>query len=316
MKMNPRTLGQLAFGLIAVTGLSLDAAAYDYVVVDYPGAALTTLSGISNSGAASGYGGLPDGVTSVGFRYDVDKGKFTSLPAPGGYSFSALGINERGVIVAALDDTPTSQLGAILGRNGSYTTFAVSGYAYTQPRGVGASGLVTGFASNEDGSHTGFLYDPLRGESTLFDVAGSRQIIPQGINGRGQVVGSVNLPAGAAYAGSPAGQYGFVRQPSGAMTLFRVNGSPTRARGISDAGLVVGFTSTDDGNFQGFTVPAPGGSGFQALTVPASGLVVVPGAVSTFPQGIDNAGRIVGGMIDADGNQHGFVALPPSKAAK
>jgi hypothetical protein len=122
-------------------------------------------------------------------------------------------------------------------------------------------------------------------------------------------VGSVALPADGAYPGSPAGQYGFVREPDTTITLFRVNGLATRARGISDTGIVTGFAGSPS---VGYTVVAPTGGGYRDLTVPEESLFAVPGTVATFPLGIDKRGRIVGSWFGADNIQRGFVATPAS----
>jgi hypothetical protein len=185
-----------ALALAALVGTSLESAAYEFVTVEYPGAYFTSLGGVNNSGTAIGYAVLADD-SNVSFTYDVKRERFRTLSAttPGGYAFTALGINERGVIVGPLNDTPTTDIGAILDKQGRFTTFSVPGYATTVPRAVGSSGLVTGYAVDDTGTDwTGFVYDPKREELSLFTVPGALQIIPQGINGRGQLVGSVFLP--------------------------------------------------------------------------------------------------------------------------
>lgn len=307
-----------ALALAALAGTSLESAAYEFVTVEYPGAYFTSLGGVNNSGIAIGYAVLADGST-VSFTYDLERERVKTLSAatPGGYAFTALGINERGVIIGPLNDTPTTDIGAILDKKGHYTTFSVPGYASTVPRAVGSSGLVTGYAVDETGTDwTGFVYDPKREELSLFSVPGALQIIPQGINGRGQLVGGVFLPDDVAYPGSPASHYGFLRDADGSITLFRVNGLPTRARGITDAGHITGFVNPMPGETVGFTVQRPASGGYQDLSVPADRLFAVPGAAQTFPQAIDNTGRIVGQYFDDNGGSYGFVALPESKPKK
>ena len=307
-----------ALALTALVGTSLESAAYEFATVEYPGAVLTSLGGVNNAGTAIGYAALADGST-VSFTYDLKRERVTTLPAatPGGYGFAALGINERGVIVGVLNDTPTTSIGAILDKKGRYTTFSVPGYASTIPRAVGRSGLVTGYAVDETGTDwTGFLYDPKRAELNLFTVPGALLIIPQGINGRGQLVGSVFLPDDVAYPGSPASHYGFLRDADGSITLFQVNGLPTRPRGITDAGLITGFVNPVPGEALGYTVQRPASGGYRDLSVPSDRLFSAPDAVQTAPQAIDNTGRIVGQFVDDTGGTYGFVALPESKAKK
>jgi hypothetical protein len=70
------------------------------------------------------------------------------------------------------------------------------------------------------------------------------------------------------------------------------------------------------GEVLGFTVQRPASGGYQDLSVPADRLFAVPDAVQTFPQAIDNTGRIVGQFFDDNGGSYGFVALPESKSKK
>ena len=302
---------------VALAGLSLAASghelvtAYDFVTIDPPGGLFTALNGVNGSGTAVGGAEYSDDSRS-NFRFDLRTGETTPVPTElGGLSFTPLGINDAGTIVGALGGGDDS-LGAILDKKGQYTTFAIPGFAATVARAVGPAGLVSGYAIAGPDDWSGFLYDPGTGSTDLF-LTGSQQVIPQGINARGQLVGSVALPVDGAYPGAPAGQYGFVRERDGTLTLFRVNGLATRARGISDTGLVTGFMGSPS---VGYTAWAPTGGGYRDLTVPADTLLAVPGAVATFPQAIDNRGRIVGSWFGADNLQRGFVATPSSKSGK
>lgn len=298
---------------VALAGLILNASAhgfvtaYDFVTIDPPEGLFTALTGVNGSGTAVGNTQNVDESTN-NFRYDLRTGESTPLPAElGGLPFTPIGINDSGTIVGPIGDPEISQA-AILRKNGRYTTFAIPGFASIVPRGVGRSGLVSGYAIVGPDDWSGFLHDPNTGRTELF-LTGSQQVIPQGIDVGGRLVGSVALPADGAYPGSPAGQYGFVREPDTTITLFRVNGLATRARGISDTGIVTGFAGSPS---VGYTVVAPTGGGYRDLTVPEESLFAVPGTVATFPLGIDKRGRIVGSWFGADNIQRGFVATPAS----
>lgn len=296
---------------LALAGTSLQVSAYDFTTIEQPGAEYSALWSITNSGTAVGTSILADG-NSRSFRYDLRKGTSDELPAgPGGLVFSALGINLPGTIVGPLFDGMNNQ-GAILDKKGQFSTFTIPGFANTVPRAVSTTGLVSGYAVSDSGDRwTGFLYDPASGNVTEV-FPDSLQVIPQGMNARGQLVGSVFLLDGEAYPGSPIGQYGFLREPDGAITLFRVNGLPTRARGISDNGVVAGqVINPATGEARGYAVAAPSGGEYQALD--GIELFGYPGAVATFPQAIDNQGRIVGSWVDADGFTKGFLAEPSVK---
>ncbi len=184
----------------------------------------------------------------------------------------------------------TFEHGLILEKNGNVTTFVhPAPLTNTQARAIGASGLVTGYAYDEAFTMAaGFIYDPRR--NTFIDILPSELTIAQGINARGDVVGSTS---------SPSGDQGFLRDSHGTITLFQVNGAQTRARGINDSGQIAGFREGISG-LEGFVGTLSGG--FEPL--------IVPGATDTIVQGIANSGVVVGYWFDVDGFVHGFIATP------
>src|SRR5258705_120475 len=130
----------------------------------------------------------------------------------------------------------------------------------------------TGFANNDGDIETfvGFIYDPASNTFTDITFPDGFFVFAQGINANGEIVGSVNFSsAGSAYPGSPPGRYGYLREPDGSTTLFRVNGLRTAARGINDAGLITGFVN-ENGGSKGFVATLPGRSGYQAVTIAAT----------------------------------------------
>ena len=144
---------------------------------------------------------------------------------------------------------------------------------------------------------------------------GSQFVIAQGTNAAGVIVGGDLLAPNVAYAGAPSGYYGFVRQPGGALTYFRVNGNRTRARGINDLGQIVGWmndASVGAGGISSFIVSVPTGASYVDVTVAASDRIIAPGALQTYAEGINNTGYISGESSDAVGVTTGFVASPPA----
>jgi len=95
--------------------------------------------------------------------------------------------------------------------------------------------------------------------------------------------------------------------------LFRVNDASTRARGITNLGKIVGAVEDPDtGTLKGFVVTLASGSEFESVSVPSGKLLEMPGVdvIGTFPEDIDELGRIVGIWTDASGGIHGFLATP------
>jgi len=295
--------------------------------------------GINNSGQVVVSADLGP-TTHNNYLYDSRKRSFTLLPPysnPASLSASLLGINEPGVTVGSWNDG-TSESGLIRSKQGAYTSFSHPDCDDTFGRAISTTGLVSGFATGcTTPDSIGFIYDPAR--DTFVDFLPStdpnRPTIAQGITAQGQVVGSFFLVGPPAQAGN--GTYAFLRNTNGTITFFRVNSSPTRARGITDSGRIVGFISNAQGN-HGFVgslagLPASGQNitDVELLDVPSSW--ARPGYVitSTFAQGINNAGVIVGAWSEclatvaadplgdcgdpANGRSHGFIAtpIPPKK---
>jgi len=308
-----------AVALATVAFSSLAQAAWDIAIINYPGAQSTSVGGINNPGQVAGSALYHDALGVLvppyvaSFVYDTKKHTYTSLPQPPGYFAEAFAISDPGVIVGtATDDLSSgSSVGFVLNR-GTYTLFSYPGSASTVARGISNTGLVTGFATSGS-TQIGFIYDPASNTFTGITFPDGNVVYAQGINGRGQVVGSVRLLSNAAYQGSPPGHYGYLRERNGATTLFRVNGLETRARGIDDAGLITGWTKDTSGVFHGYVATLPGLSGYQVVSVPAAQIFEVPGEDSTAPQAVDNSGRVVGFYEDVNGDQHSFIATPPKK---
>jgi len=287
-------------------------ASYDYQQIDYPGAPDTRVFGINDGGDVVGFGVTdPDRFS---FVYASKKGTFTDVAPLAGYSGTVvLGINDPGVMVGSvtnLDETTRS--GFIRDKEGNFTVFShPDADSFTNPRGVNNKGLVTGFRDDLNVIRVGFIYDPKSGTFTNLNPTSSNTIA-QGINSKGEVVGSSNFIVAndpCAGLGNPFRRYGWIRATDGTVTYFEVNGSHTSARGINDEGSIVGFfLDLDDGKFKGFKVELDG-SPCQSLTIAGGDVLEFLGAEATFPGGITNAGNIVGSYTDAS-NTHGFIATP------
>ncbi len=79
-----------------------------------------------------------------------------------------------------------------------------------------------------------------------------------------------------------------------------MNDERARARGVNDAGIIVGFTQS--AGFVGNAV-----RGYQLLKVPGS----APGPLATFCAGINNSGQVTCGFIDFDaGTFRAFIGTP------
>jgi uncharacterized membrane protein len=303
--------GHLLLWLVAFAAAIPAQAGYKYTIFDYPGATSTQVFGLNNSGEAVGQAAV--GTTTISFAYNTKKGTFTVLPnVPGAAITNTLAINNPGVIVGSAGDGSNNR-GIILDK-GAFSFFANPGWAYTEGRAISDNGrLVTGYAADSTlSNYVGLIYDVK--ENVFVEFLPSIFTIAQGINGRKQVVGNVQLDPDVAYPGAPGGGYGFLRQPSGDIIVFQVNGAiNNRARGINDSGLITGFYRDPVTQAQrGFVTRVAASPAYQAITVGANELLDIPGAAGTIPEGINDSGRISGVWLDAAGTNHGFFATPVS----
>jgi len=307
-----RYIGILA--IVAATVCCAPAyAAWHFTAIDFPGADVveTNVFGINDSGDAVGYAFdvLSEfQIHPFSFVYDTRKGSYTRLPRAFGEEFGtfASGINNPGVIVGNF----LNELGApayIRSKNGVYAAFMHPGSTFTNFRGINEHGVIAGHADDGD-LLVGFIYDSA--SDTYVEFLASPETVAHAINNRGDVVGSVFLDAGVACAQCPAGIYGFLRTAGGAFRFFRVNGADTRARGLSDSGVIAGQVDTDTGVAS--FVTRIQGLPYEAITIPGASLLQFPRSSFTIAEGINNKGDVVGVYLDADFASHGFVARQSS----
>ena len=305
MKKN-YVLAIIAGGMLA--GPTVVQAQYDFQQISYPGQDGTQVFGINDSGDAVGIG---YGLDTFPFVYASMDGTFTDIaPADGYATTSVLGINDAGVmvgIVRSLDGTTGSAF--IRSNDGTYTIFShPDAFSETVARGVNNKGLVTGIFDRADLTLSAFIYDPKT--ETFTDLVPALTTIAHGINSKGVIVGDAIFEVDPCGGSGTLERYGWVRAVDGSVVLFQINGQRTLARGINDAGMIVGNV-LDPNTFQlkGYVIKAPK-TNCESITVDVSELLQFPGSDWTTPEGITNAGDIVGNFTDALGNTQGFLATP------
>jgi len=285
---------------------------YVFTIVDCAGEPGSAFASLNNVGGVIGY---TTGGPFVGTLQSDGTLACTLLPlAPGGYSPDPRGINDSGAIVGdVLSPDGATIVGFIL--NGStYTYLSHPGFDNTVAYGINAAGLVVGTASNNGASGgsvpvggVAFVFDPTTGVYTDFSDPGTRGTSARAIDTMGRIVGDVRIPG--------LGVQGFLRDPSnGKFTAYAIphytdpssGFSDTRTRGVDDAGLIAGWgTDLSTGNISGW-VGNPT-NGFQSLT--ATGFD--PATTTTYFQGINNRGQIIGSVGGIDGSwSHGFIVSP------
>jgi hypothetical protein len=236
-------------------------------------------------------------------------GIFTLLPAPPpGYKVNVvLGINNSGIIVGGAypPTDPTHEQGFVL-IGSKYTFFSRPGWNNTEARAIANSGLITGYSATDDLSTTaGFIYSPATRTFTDATPPGSGAgfSVTQGMNAAGRISGDGRS--------TEFGRYAFVWQQGTLGTGVRarepflarvkIADSNSAARGINDAGVIVGFTNS------GLGFVGNDARGFQVLVPPGGD---APGA-SVVCEGINNFGQVVCGVSAANGNTvANFIGTP------
>lgn len=266
-RLSTGTVGRpcLLLALISLSLHSLNAQAqYEFRVIAPPGAEFTQAFGINNAGKVTGGGQFEDG-TGFSYVYDLKRDKY-SFNEP---DFGALEINNNGVIVGDIDGVC-----AIRDKKGKFKLFSPPSNKpddFCQARGVNPSGKVSGFLVDEFGTWTGFVYDSRK--NSYEEFMPSSQTIAHAVNAQGQVAGSVTLEADEASPGSPAGRYGFIRAADGTVKYLAIGdlqafSGTTRARGISESGLVAGFyRDTNTASLISYVLKVSDYTSFESITL-------------------------------------------------
>jgi hypothetical protein len=184
--------------------------------------------------------------------------------------------------------------------------FSRPGWQNTAARGIGSSGLVTGYSYDDAQTEFGgFVYNPATRVFTDATPPGSGFgfSVTQGINAHGVITGDGRS--------TELGRYGFVwRQTTNGwsapfLARFTISDGGTATRGINDDGVTVGFTNA----------PAAAPVGFVGDDTHGFRLLVPPGGdaagAQTVCEGINNLSQVVCDVTDTLGNTRAFIGSPP-----
>jgi uncharacterized membrane protein len=272
----------------------------------------------------------------------ADAYTFTTISVPGSGFTEAFGINDSGHVVGLFFNgslQPSEQGFEYNSITGVFTSIdaprnpAFTGTPYSAAAGINSQNRIVGSSDAR-----GFLDN--NGVFTFINVPGSLITMANGINDRGQIVGTYFT---SGVPGPTPTTFGFL-DANGVFSSISVPGSPaTEANGINDAGQIVGtYKSVDFRSSHGFlenngvftTIDIPGesfttpvginnqgqivgtfrnSSGFSEGFLDTNGIfttINAPGAVDTVPLGINDRGQIVGFFIDTSNGLLGFVATP------
>ena len=212
----------------------------------------------------------------------------------------------------------------------TYSSISVPFATSTFASGINNMGQIVGSYRDSNGGWHGYVYT--NGTFTnFFDVPGANPTTPieiGGINDAGEIVGSILSP-------SPNGR-GFLYRDGIFTDINYPQGFSTAAKGINNAGqILVGIGFVDfvlsNGELTPITIPNMSQTVVQASAINNIGQVVgsfgfsndvqgflqdtngevptfrFPGAVRTYPSGINDFGEIVGYYQGTDAPYHGFI---------
>jgi uncharacterized membrane protein len=282
-----------------------------FTAIDAPGAGTTTPQGTFGVGVTAndnviGYFVDAGGVFHGFVRTSI--GEFATIDAPGAEQAA-----NYGTLVTAMN-TPGEVTGYYVDSNGFYHSYLVStGGTMTEFDPMNSTGS-DAFCINDNGEIAGGVIDAngnhgfirnADGSFTLLDPTGNPTgilaVLPYGINASGAVAG--------VYIDANSVHHGFTRDSSGNFSLLdapgagTASGEGTEPDGINAGGVIVGgidvgvvngvgtthsFLRTADGTYTVFDPPQSG-------------------AHTSFAEGINDDGVIVGEYRDANLVRHGYL---------
>jgi uncharacterized membrane protein len=256
------------------------------------------------------------------------QGTYTQIDYPGAQWTIATAIDSLGDIIGYWLDLDCTEEGFLL-RGGTYSPIVYPGAFETKLNGINDQSQIVGF-----NGVSGFVYDLDTKQFSTYQ--GADKTDPLAINNSGVIVGNFVPPS----------IRGFVLSDSGLTTITLPNGRFTEVTGISSAGRAVGVADVKgSGATESFSFAAgklhhlsvPGLPGAGALDISPSGTAIagsypvgfvhtgflyqngqvtkleVPGADSTYPAGVNDAGQVVGSYV-VRGITHAFTWTPPNEA--
>jgi hypothetical protein len=170
----------------------------------------------------------------------------------------------------------------------TFVKLQVPGSVYTDATGVNNSGRVVGTYYGADGIRHGYVYDGTT--YTTVDYPGALHTFLFGIDAAGRTVGSYSVASGN-------GPWHSMIVDSGNFTSFDFPSRESDARAINAGGRIIGIYNSGPGTAD--TGYMKVGNIFTNVSVPA--------AQHTYAFGINDAGKVSGSYVGADGLLHGFL---------
>lgn len=271
----------------------------DFATLDVPGATLTRLNDVNNSGVIVGR--FDDQNGTHGFIFQ--NGSSTQIDFPGAGSTAAIGINDSRDVVGRFTTAGVDH--GFLLSHGAFTEIDFPGSISTQCHGINSNGDIVGrvMSVEKSGNGKGLVHEHgflLSGDRfSSVDFPDSVTTDAWKITDTGDIVGDWSSNGNFFVHGYTLhnGQFTSFDFPDARLTASREINASGQMVGIYQSKLLSGGTS-NPGREHGFVIVGGSYSGFD---FPGSGL--------TDGNAINDSGLIVGAYIDSSGAEHGFTAL-------
>jgi hypothetical protein len=314
------TAGALAVSLAAASGPAqaaprTPATHYTFKEIDNQNdPTFNQLLGINDANEIAGYfGSGVKGHPNKGYRLlpPYRQSDFRNENFPGSKQTQVTGLNNKGIQVGFYSTMNTASQ-----NNNNFGFYSVNGSHFhkvdfpakhpasppvDQLLGVNDSGLAVGFYVDASGNSHAYLYDIPTHKyiSMTSGIAGVTSTTASGINNEDSICGFVTTKSGKTE--------GFlVRKASPHLIVINYPGATaTTPFGVNKFGEVVGtYTVGPSSNPLTFGFTWSRGHGFQKINYPGSA------NGTTFVNGINSAGDLVGFYNGKGGNTNGFLARP------
>ena len=224
----------------------------------------------------------------------VLKFTFKNVTAPKAVETDTYAINSKGVIAGDWADSAGNQHGLILAGKKATSVddkncAAAAGSTAIAFYGINTAGTAVGWCTlTSSGEPVGLLYS--KGKLTEFSVPKSLDTEADGINDKGEIVGTFVDSAGA--------QHGFLLNNKKYTQIDAPKDSTTVAWDINNAGQITVYALNSGGTYDAFVLT---GKKYQKISAPGSSS---PG---TIVHALNNKGDVDGTFYDSTGATHGFL---------
>jgi hypothetical protein len=277
---------------------------FTFQTVDDPNSNVNEVTGINDvSGIVGAIGSGAISSPFAGYTSSLPYSSFLSQVFPKAVGTVATSLSATTVAGYVINPQQLAGTWAFVQIAGLWTIFknhkeGTGKNAVTEILGVNDSGLAVGFFKNGSGVSIPVEIIIAFEQFANLSPPGGKSAQATGINDLGDVSG---------WEGTSNRSVGFLMRVGTYYTFLYPNASTTEAFGLNGQDQIVGYYRDSSGMRHGFILTNPTKGGSQQVWQPIDEPNGKRGTVVT---GINDDDHICGYYVDANGVQHGFVAIP------